>query len=101
MAATDPGPRDHLITRSLERDLGDLAAEVREEKALDAADAPERLARHAMDELRRELTSSESADEQAMRLNEVLRQVAGERSPSTPRWPCRHACCEASRRDRH
>ena len=30
-----------------------------------------------MDELRRELTSSDSADEQAQRLNEVLRQVYG------------------------
>jgi len=53
MTDTDPGPRDHLITRALERALSALASEVRDEAALDAAEAPERLARHAMDELRR------------------------------------------------
>jgi superfamily II DNA or RNA helicase/HKD family nuclease len=78
MAATDPGPRDHLVTRALERDLGALAPEVRDEKPLDPVEAPERLARHAMDELRRELSSHEAADVQAQRVNEVLRRVAGE-----------------------
>lgn len=78
MAATDPGPRDHLITRALECDLSALVAGVRDEEALDAAEGPQRLARHAADELRRELATSASADEQAQRLNRVLRQVCGD-----------------------
>src|SRR5262245_61931160 len=77
MASTDPGPRDHLITRALERDLAEVAVEMLDESPLDAAEAPERLARHAMDELRRELQGEEaSADSQARRLNEVLRSFA-------------------------
>ena len=77
MTSTDPGPRDHLITRALERDLAELSAEALDESPLDAAEAPERLARHAMDELRRELRAGEaSADSQARRLNEVLRSFA-------------------------
>jgi hypothetical protein len=73
MAATGPGPRDHLITRALERDLAAIAPEALDESPLDAAEAPERLARHAMDELLRELRAEEaSADTQARRINEVL-----------------------------
>jgi superfamily II DNA or RNA helicase/HKD family nuclease len=78
MASTDPGPRDHLITRALERDLSELAPEVRDETPLEDAEAPERLARHAMAEFRRELANGESADGQARRVNAALRQVAGE-----------------------
>lgn len=77
MASTDPGPRDHLITRGLERDLAAVAPEALDESPLDAAEAPERLARHAMDEVRRELRAEEaSADSQARRLNEVLGSFA-------------------------
>jgi HKD family nuclease len=79
MAATDPGPRDHLITRALERDLAAIARDVLEESPLDAAEAPERLARHAMAELRRELgAEDESADAQARRVNELLGSLAGD-----------------------
>jgi superfamily II DNA or RNA helicase/HKD family nuclease len=77
MASTDPGPRDHLITRALEHDLAAVAPEALDESPLDAVEAPERLARHAMDELRRELHAEEaSADSQARRLNELLRSFA-------------------------
>src|SRR5262245_65347025 len=77
MTSTDPGPRDHLITRALERDLAEVDPDARDESPLDAAEAPERLARHAKDELRRELGAEEaSADSQAHRLNEVLRSFA-------------------------
>ena len=78
MAATDPGPRDHLITRSLERALGDLDPEAVDKKRLDSVEAPERLARHAMGELRSELASDQSADAQAELINQVLRQVSGD-----------------------
>ena len=57
MSATEPGPRDHLITRRLGRDLRGLAPDVIDESPLDAAEAPDRLARHAMDELRREFAA--------------------------------------------
>ena len=77
MASTDPGPRDHLITRALERDLAEVAAEALDESPLDAAEAPDRLARHAMDELRRELrVEGAAADVQARTVNEILRTFA-------------------------
>jgi superfamily II DNA or RNA helicase/HKD family nuclease len=72
MASTDPGPRDHLITRSLERDLGELAPDLVDDAPLDAAEAPERLARHAMGELRRDLAASDRADVQAEQVNALL-----------------------------
>ena len=79
MTATDPGPRDHLITRALERDLAAIGRDLLEDSPLDAAEAPERLARHAMDEMRRELgAEDESADEQAGRVNELLGSLAGD-----------------------
>ena len=66
MASTDPGPSDHLVTRALERELSGLAAEVSTSTPLDAAEAPDRLARHAMAELRVELLDEEEpADAQA------------------------------------
>src|SRR4051794_25345923 len=78
MAATDPGPRDHLITRSLERQLGDLDSELVDEVALDAAEGPERLARHAMGELRRDLADHDEADAQAKRINSLLDDLGSE-----------------------
>lgn len=77
MSEIDPGPRDHLITRSLERALDALDPELRVEGPLDAAEAPERLARHAMDEIRRELGGDESADDQAQRVNALISDLAG------------------------
>ncbi len=71
-----PGPRDHLITRALERLLRELGAEFRDEVALDPAEGPERLARHAMAEIARQLATEDSADDQAARLNGLLRLVA-------------------------
>src|SRR5450755_4205626 len=78
VSATDPGPRDHLITRALTRELEDLDPEVLVETPLDAAEAPERLARHAMDEIRRQLDDDESADRQVGRVNDALRDLAGD-----------------------
>lgn len=77
MASNDPGPRDHLITRSLERDLSGLEAVLRDEHPLDPAEAPERLARHAMSELRRGLDSDDPSDAQARQVNDVLRSFGG------------------------
>lgn len=73
MGATDPGPRDHLVTRRLEHALRDLAADLIEQSPLDEAEAPERLARHVMGELRRELAAHEDpSDDQAGRVNALL-----------------------------
>jgi superfamily II DNA or RNA helicase/HKD family nuclease len=73
MGVLRPGPRDHLITRELVRQLELLAAELREEAALDPAEGPERLARHAMGEIARQLADDESAESQARRVNALLR----------------------------
>jgi superfamily II DNA or RNA helicase/HKD family nuclease len=70
-----PGPRDHLITKALERLLRRLDGEFRDEIALDPAEGPERLARHAMTEIARQLAAVESADAQASRVNELLRRL--------------------------
>ena len=71
-----PGPRDHLITRALERLLQQLGAEFRQDVALDPAEGPGRLARHAMAEIARQLAADEStADAQAARLNDLLRRI--------------------------
>jgi hypothetical protein len=70
-----PGPRDHLITRALERLLQRLDVEFREDIALDPAEAPERLARHAMAEVARQLAIVDSADDQATQLNGLLRRI--------------------------
>src|SRR3954465_13410522 len=78
MASTDPGPRDHLITRSLQRDLGELDPDLIDDAPLDAAEAPDRLARHAMGELRRDLTAYDLADLQAEQVNALLGSLASE-----------------------
>src|SRR3954452_17953807 len=76
MPATNPGPRDHLVTRSIEQELSGLDSAVRDEQPLDPAEAPDRLARHAMEQLRRELRGDDSADDQAARLNDALQQFS-------------------------
>ena len=81
MGETDglkPGPRDHLITRALERSLDGLEADLREDVPLDPAEGPDRLARHAMGEIARQLADDEDADIQARRVNAVLREIASE-----------------------
>ena len=52
-----PGPRDQLITRALERLLAEIGTEFRMAEPLDPAERPERLARHAMAEIARQLTA--------------------------------------------
>jgi HKD family nuclease len=61
--------------------LTDLDAELVDEHPLDAAEAPDRLARHAMGELRVNLDGEDSADAQAERVNAVLRTFAGGDEP--------------------
>jgi len=78
MGELRPGPRDHLITRELARRLELLAAELREEVALDPAEGPERLARHAMGEIARQLADDESSASQAARMNALLRQFVAD-----------------------
>ena len=76
MDSLAPGPRDHLLTDALERDLDGLDAELRVEEALDVAEAPERLARHAMNEIRRDLGDIDSSDEQAGQINDLLAELS-------------------------
>ncbi len=78
-----PGPRDHLITRRLRARLAGVDDELQIVEYLDPAEAPERLARHAMEELRRGLDSGEGSDEQAARVNQVIRQVGSDDSPES------------------
>jgi HKD family nuclease len=71
-----PGPRDHLITCSMERELADLDPGLRVEAALDPAEGPSRLAQLAGRAIERELTAEATAAVQAERVNDVLRQLA-------------------------
>lgn len=74
MSSTNPGPRDHLLTRALRAALDGLDPELLVENDLDPAEAPERLARHLMDEVRIALgDDDETADAQAQRTNALLR----------------------------
>jgi hypothetical protein len=59
----------------MERELRELPADVVVAEPLDPAEGPERLARHGMHELARELAATASAEDQAERLNGVLRQL--------------------------
>ena len=78
-----PGPRDHLVTRALETLLERIGGEFREDVALDPAEGPKRLARHAMAEIARQLAAAdETADEQVIRLNRLLRGIV----PSEDDW---------------
>jgi superfamily II DNA or RNA helicase/HKD family nuclease len=70
-----PGPRDHLLTRALREAIAGIDPELISEGALDPAEAPERLARHLMAEVRRALDGEESADTQAERVNALLAQA--------------------------
>lgn len=67
-----PGPRDHLVTEGMARALRAVPDELRIETSLDATEAPDRLARHAMASIRRDLDRAEPADTQARRVNTLL-----------------------------
>ena len=70
-----PGRRDQLITGSVNDDLEVLDEHRVEREPLDDAEAPDRLARYVMDELRRELANGRTAPEQAAQINGLLRQL--------------------------
>lgn len=78
MSARDPGPRDHLVTRALARELEALSDDVLDERGLDPVEGPDRLSRHAAAELRRGLGSRSEATEQAHQINEVLADIAAD-----------------------
>ena len=75
MSELSPGPRDQLITGSVKDDLEVLDERRVEREPLDDAEAPDRLARYVMDELRRELASGRTAPEQAAQINGLLRHL--------------------------
>jgi hypothetical protein len=68
----NPGPRDHLLTRALREAIAGLDPELVRDGDLDPAEAPERLARHLMAEVRRALGVEDSADIQAEQVNSLL-----------------------------
>ena len=72
MPDLSPGPRDHLLTRALREAIAGLDPELISEDALDPAEAPDRLARHLMAEVRRALDGEDSADTQAEQVNALL-----------------------------
>jgi len=78
MTPEAPGPRDHLITHTLERRLAALESELLAEQPLDPAEGPERLARHTMAQIRSELAGLDTADDQAARINRLLETIGGE-----------------------
>ena len=96
MDSLAPGPRDHLITSALERALAELDPELLISDALDPAEAPERLARHLMAEVRRALADQDSADAQAGDVDgsSARRWVRSRRT--VPRFFFPHGCCRAS-----
>jgi superfamily II DNA or RNA helicase/HKD family nuclease len=73
-----PGPRDHLVTRALRRALGELDPRVVDIEHIDAAEAPERLARHLAAVVRRILAMSEEATAQADVVNDLLQLADGD-----------------------
>ncbi len=73
--SVEPGPRDHLITRALERALGSLDQGLIERRPLDAAEAPDRLARHLAAALRSELHGLSSAGDQAELINRAVEEL--------------------------
>jgi len=75
-----PGPRDHLVTERLARTLRAVPDELRVEVPLDSAEAPDRLARHAMAEIRRDLAGGDAADAQARQINDLLADLDGDAS---------------------
>ena len=69
-----PGPRDHVVTASLQGELVALRDDQPVTKGLDSTEGPHRLARHAMLELRRYLETDNSAVSQTEKINRILRE---------------------------
>jgi len=84
MGAIGPGPRDHLVTRLLQDKLRTLDADLRIEQPLDAAEARERLARHAMEAIKRGLPDDTSADDQAEQVNQLIARLDAEDNIALP-----------------
>jgi superfamily II DNA or RNA helicase/HKD family nuclease len=90
VSSVDPGPRDHLITERLEHDLRAVEPDLLLIAGLDAAEAAARLARHAMDEIRRELGDrQDTADIQASRVNALLHELTTDRTDGSVALPAR------------
>jgi HKD family nuclease len=75
MTSIQPGPRDHLISQALASVLATLDQRVRVEQALDPTEAPERLARYVMEQLRTALDPDTPADSQASEINDLLSAI--------------------------
>ena len=96
-AELTPGPRDHLITRSLRARLNEIGEEFRDEEQLDPAEGPNRLARHAMREIERDLDADASAETQARRVNGLLRDLISDQDS----LGCRRGRAPAAGAERH
>ena len=80
MTDLTPGLRDELVTAAADEALSRLDVELVELADLDAAEAPERFARHAAAVIARMLESMRDADasaeSQALAVNEILARIA-------------------------
>jgi hypothetical protein len=97
MPSTDPGPRDHLVTGLLVAELSGLSDDVRLEQPLDPAEAPERLARHAMEDSGG--ASARTTSPPTTRRSESTTSCASSRATTVrrQRWPSPPGCSTASR----
>jgi hypothetical protein len=75
MAELPIGLRDQLITAALQQVLVGMEAERVRRDPLEDAEAPARLARYAMDEIRTVLAVGGTAEQQAIRVNDLLRTL--------------------------
>lgn len=75
-----PGPRDELVTESLARKLEAVGPDLVEVSDLDPAEAPDRLAQHAKDQIRFVLDGDSPSDSQASAVNEALSFIEGDLS---------------------
>lgn len=82
-----PGPRDHLLTERLAAALAALPPEVIKQQPLDAAEAPDRLARHLADALLPVLMNMSLSDEQAALINLLVANANGDRGDAIVQPP--------------
>jgi len=77
-----PGPRDELVTDSLQKQLDSVDDKLIDAPPLDPGEAPDRLAQYARDQIRIALEGDPSAESQVMLVNRALSLVDGEGTDS-------------------
>ena len=93
MTDIEPGLRDHLLTRRLKHALARLDEELVHDEPLDAAEGPERLARHAMIELSQILADGGALPRRRRRESTPCSATSHAIPPRIRSWSYRRACC--------